>query len=116
MVSVPVVAGFIGASAGASAANDSAATAMRGARVHNVREYGAKGDGSTLDTVAIQAAIDAAHGDIGGIVLVPAGDFVSGTLELKSNVTLHLAAQGRILGSSEIAHYRAGNGIPRGNG
>ena len=87
-----------------------------GARVYNVREFGAKGDGSTLDTAAVQAAIDGSNRDKGGTVLVPAGDFVVGTLELKSNVTLHLAAQGRLLGSSNIEHYKAGNGIPPGNG
>jgi len=87
-----------------------------GTRVYNVREFGAKGDGSTLDTAAVQAAIDLSNRDKGGTVLVPAGDFVVGTLELKSNVTLHLAAQGRLLGSSNIEHYKAGNGIPPGNG
>src|SRR5262250_2856821 len=87
-----------------------------GARVYNVRDYGAKGDGATLDTVAVQAAIDACAGDKGGTVLVPAGDFVIGTIELKSNVTLHLGAQGRLLGSGSAEHYKAGNGIPPGNG
>src|SRR5262245_51505959 len=87
-----------------------------GARVYNVRDYGAKGDGATLDTAAVQSAIDACAGDKGGIVLVPAGDFMVGTIELKSNVTLHLAAQGRLLGSGRAESYRAGNGIPPGNG
>src|SRR4029453_4325737 len=54
--------------------------------------------------------------DKGGTVLIPAGSFVVGTLELKSNVTLHLAAQGRLLGSGSPEHYKAGNGIPPGNG
>jgi hypothetical protein len=87
-----------------------------GARVYNVREFGAKGDGTTPDTVAVQAAIDACTRDNGGTVLIPAGDFVVGTLELKSNVTLHLAAKGRLLGSPAIEHYRAGKDIPPGNG
>ena len=87
-----------------------------GARVYNVREFGAKGDSTSLDTQSIQAAIDACNKDKGGTVLIPAGDFVVGTLELKSNVTLHLAAQGRLLGSPNIEHYKAGNGIPPGNG
>src|SRR6266498_1604971 len=77
---------------------------------------GANGDAATLDTAAVQAAIDACAGDKGGTVLVPAGDFVIGTIELKSNVTLHLAAQGRLLGSGSAEHYKAGNGIPPGNG
>src|SRR5215475_16223054 len=87
-----------------------------GARVYNIRDFGAKGDGTTLDTAAVQSAIDTCAGDKGGTVLVPAGNFVVGTLELKSNVTLHLAAQGRLLGSGSADHYKAGNGIPPGNG
>src|SRR5258705_12224878 len=87
-----------------------------GARVYNVRDFGARGDGVTLDTAPIQAAIDACERDRGGTVLVPAGDFAVGTLELKSNVTLHLAAQGRLLGSAKGEHYKAGNGIPPDNG
>ena len=87
-----------------------------GARVYNVRQFGANGDSTSLDTQSIQAAIDACNKDKGGTVLIPAGDFVVGTLELKSNVTLHLTAQGRLLGSPNIEHYKAGNGIPPGNG
>ncbi|MBL9204338.1 MAG: hypothetical protein JNN01_04590, partial [Opitutaceae bacterium] len=71
-----------------------------GARVYDVRAYGATGDGVTLDTSAVQAAIDACSLEGGGTVLVPAGDFVIGTVDLKSHVTLHLTARGRLLGSS----------------
>jgi glycosyl hydrolase family 28 len=87
-----------------------------GARTYNVRDFGAKGDGIVIDTVAVQAAIDACNRDKGGTVLVPAGDFVVGTIELKSDVTLHLAAQGKLLGSANPEHYKAGNGIPPSNG
>src|SRR6185436_13690231 len=72
---------------------------LLGAKIYNVRDFGAKGDGSTVDTSAIQSAIDAANKDQGGTVLIPAGIFITGTIELKSNVTLHLAAQGKLLGS-----------------
>src|SRR5829696_9796316 len=116
-MSVPVVAASFGSPG--PAANAYAAPAggeSAGARVYDVRTFGAKGDGATLDTAAVQAAIDACTRDRGGVVLVPAGDFVVGTLELKSNVTLRLAAQGRLLGSGKPEHYRAGNGIPPGNG
>lgn len=59
--------------------------------VFNIRDYGATGDGVTLDTHAIQAAIDACTEYGGGTVLVPAGaTFLSGSLLLKSNVELHL--------------------------
>ena len=87
-----------------------------GYRTHDILEYGAKGDGQTLDTAAVQRAIDACHRDRGGVVLVPAGDFLVGTLELKSNVTLHLSASGRVLGSGQAADYTAGKGVPPGNG
>ena len=122
-LTMPVLAGSLGAGlfgANRAAAEPAAAAPSAegnlGARVYNVRDFGAKGDGATLDTAAVQAAIDACNRDHGGTVLVPAGDFLIGTIELKSNVTLHLAAQGRLLGSAKIGDYHAGNGIPRNNG
>jgi hypothetical protein len=83
-----------------------------GARVYNIRDYGAKGDGSTLDTAGVQAAIDACTHDGGGTVLVPAGTFVIGTVELKSYVTLHIAASGKLLGSADGKQYHAVDAIP----
>jgi polygalacturonase len=113
---IVVVATALTSYAQASDASPAAAAPALGARVYNVRDFGARGDGTTLDTTAVQAAIDACNRDRGGTVLVPAGDFLIGTIELKSNITLHLSAQGRLLGSADIAHYRAGRDIPRGNG
>src|SRR5581483_8234133 len=52
--------------------------------------YGAKGDGKTKDTNAIQAAIDACHQHGGGTVFFPSGTFLSGSLHLKKGVHLHL--------------------------
>jgi hypothetical protein len=89
---------------------------LTGAGIYNVRDHGAKGDGKTLDTKAIQLAIDKCFADKGGTVLIPAGDFLSGTLELKSNVTLHIAAAGKLLGSPKREDYTAGKGVPSGNG
>src|SRR5262249_42197544 len=83
-----------------------------GARVYNIRDFGAKGDGATLDTEAVQAAINACNRDGGGIVLVPAGAFHVGTLELKSHVTLPLAAMGTLLGSADGTQYHAVDAIP----
>jgi hypothetical protein len=83
-----------------------------GARVYNIVDLGAKGDGRTLATKALQDAIDACHKDQGGTVLVPAGVFVIGTVELKSNVTLRIAAQGKLLGSADGKQYHAADGIP----
>src|SRR4051812_17654205 len=83
-----------------------------GARIYNIRDFGAKGDGTTLDTAALQAAIDACHKDQGGIVLVPAGVFVIGTTEVKSNVTLRIAAQGKLLGVADGKQYHPAEEIP----
>jgi len=101
---------------GAAAAGGLAVAAPAGKAVYDLRDYGARGDGSTLDTAAVQAAIDSCAKDNGGTVLVPAGDFVIGTVELKSNVTLYLAPGGRLLGSGNPDHYSAGKGVPPGNG
>lgn len=87
-----------------------------GTRIYNICDYGAKGDGKTLNTKAIQAAIDACFKDQGGTVLIPAGNFISGTLELKSNVTIHIAAAGKLWGSPKREDYTAGKGVPDGNG
>ena len=79
---------------------------------YNIRDFGATGDGVTLDTAAVQAAIDACTKDQGGTVLVPAGVFVIGTIEMKSNVILHIAARGKLLGSADGKQYHAAEAIP----
>lgn len=66
---------------------------------------GAKGDGTTMDTAAIQAAIDACHAAGGGRVYLHNGRFRSGTLRLKSNVILHLEAGATLVGSTNVADY-----------
>jgi len=93
------------------AAPQNAPPAVHGG-TYNVRDFGAKGDGVSLDTAAIQAAIDACHAGPGGTVLIPSGVFLTGTVELKSNVTLHLEAQGKILGSADGTQYHAAAAIP----
>ena len=97
---------------GVESATQSSDENDKGARVYNVRNHGAKGDGTTLDTPALQAAIDACNGDGGGTVLVPEGTFLIGSLELKSNVTLHIAAAGKLLGSAQGKDYHAVDAIP----
>lgn len=57
---------------------------------YNVKDYGAKGDGQTVDTKAIDAAINAASEKGGGTVFFPAGTYLSFTIHLKSFITLHL--------------------------
>lgn len=72
----------------------------------NVREQGAIGDGTAVDTAALQAAIDRCHAAGGGRVLVPAGTYLTGTLLIKSGVRLHLAEGATLLGSLAIGDYR----------
>jgi polygalacturonase len=57
---------------------------------YNIRNYGAKGDGQTMDNKAIDAAINAAAVAGGGTVYFPAGNYLSGTIHLKSKITLRL--------------------------
>jgi polygalacturonase len=66
------------------------ATLLSLAAATNVRDFGAKGDGSSKDTAAIQAAIDAAAKSGGGTVTLPPGRYLSGSIHLRSNITLHL--------------------------
>jgi hypothetical protein len=74
----------------------------------NVRKFGATGDGIHLDTAAIQKAVDACAARGGGIVHVPPGKYLSGTLFLKSNVMLYLATTATLLGSTNPADYATG--------
>lgn len=71
----------------------------------NVTTYGAKGDSTTLNTSNIQHAIDACHNSGGGKVIFPAGSYLTGTIELKNNVTLLLHKNAVILGSTNIEDY-----------
>jgi polygalacturonase len=71
----------------------------------DVGAFGAKGDGATLDTQAIQAAIRAANKAGGGTVAFRPGIYVTGTFELLSNVTLDVEAGAVILGSARVADY-----------
>jgi hypothetical protein len=79
----------------------------RGPGTFQVSDFRAKGDGKTLDTKAIQAAIDACHRAGGGAVFFPAGKFLTGTIVLKDNVVLHLSAGTTLLGSQNTADYIA---------
>jgi len=72
----------------------------------NITDFGATGDGKILDTASIQQAIDEAHRLGGGRVVVPTGKtFLSGSLELKENVELHLEPGSTLLASSNYDDY-----------
>ncbi|MBC7783950.1 MAG: right-handed parallel beta-helix repeat-containing protein [Burkholderiales bacterium] len=72
----------------------------------DVTTFGAIGDGVTVNTVSIQQAIDACTAQGGGVVSVPAGKFVTGTIQLKDNVRLRLEPQAVLLGSTNVHDYR----------
>lgn len=77
-----------------------------GAVVYNVRAFGAKGDGKTLDTQAINKAIDAAARAGGGTVFFPAGSYLSVSIHLKSNITLYLDQGSTIVAAEPSANVR----------
>ncbi len=82
-----------------------AAHAAPAADVFDVKSFGATGDGKTLDTVALQKAIDACNAAGGGTVYFPTGGFLTGSLQLRSKVTLHLSRGAVLLGSTRMADY-----------
>lgn len=81
-------------------------------RVFDVRENGARGDGKTKDTAAIQKAIDAASKAGGGMAYVPPGDYLTGGLVIQNRVRLHLEAGATLRGSTDLADYPPHEGPP----
>jgi polygalacturonase len=72
-----------------------------GTRTYNIRDYGAVGDGKTLDSPAINRAIEACVQAGGGTVSFPAGTYLSGSIRMKSNIHLFLDAGAVILGAPQ---------------
>lgn len=83
------------------------ATAAPAPAFLDIAKYGALGDGNTLDSAAINKAIDAANSAGGGTVYFPAGTWLSGSIHLKSNVTLYLEQGATILATSDPEAYDA---------
>jgi polygalacturonase len=83
----------------------SLANAQTDAAIFNVKKYGAVGDGKTLDTAAINKAIDAANAAGGGTVFFSPGTYLSGSIHLKSNITLYLGQGATIEASSDPNVY-----------
>jgi polygalacturonase len=83
-----------------------AAPAVAAGKVCDVKAYGAKGDGTTKDTKAIQSAIDACTAiKGGGTVVLRGGIFLSGPVVLKDNITFEVAAGAILLASPDHADY-----------
>ena len=79
--------------------------AARDASPYDIRDYGAKPDGRTLCTQAIQSAIDKCASEGGGTVYLPAGKWLTGTLYLESRISLWLDSGCTLLGSPNKADY-----------
>jgi hypothetical protein len=73
---------------------------------YNIISYGAVNDGKTLNTIAIQKAIDEAYKNDGGVVVFPKGKFLSGSLILKSGVKLKFEKGSVLLGSTNPKEYQ----------
>ena len=86
----------------------------------NATEAGVVGDGNTLNSAAIQKAIDDCSAAGGGTVTLPPGRYVTGTIQLKDSVKLLIEERAELLGSTNAADYRnvdpftAGDGVPLG--
>lgn len=75
-------------------------------KTYNVVDFGAKGDGVTVNTESIQKAIDQCNKDGGGTVVFPNGTFMSATIFIKSNVTLYLNEGATLKGVADMKAYK----------
>src|SRR3546814_3112652 len=80
---------------------------------HNVRDYGAKGDGRTVDSDAINKAVMAASRAGGGTVIIPPGRYLSFSIRLQSHITL-LIAQGAVLEAADPTRHPGQYDLPEG--
>lgn len=71
----------------------------------NITDFGAVGNGATVNTVAIQRTVDSCAHQGGGTVLIPPGDFVTGSVRLFSNMEVRLEAGARLTGSPDNKDY-----------
>jgi len=101
--SVICIALVIGVAAVSASITQIGSSQNRGTASYNVRAFGAKGDGKQLDTVAINKTIDAAVSAGGGTVYFPAGDYLSTSIRLKSNIALYLDQGATIIAAETTA-------------
>lgn len=78
-----------------------AVSALAKQPIYNITDFGARGDGKTNNTKAINSAIETASKNGGGTVYFPAGKFLSYTIRLKSHITLHLDQGAVLIGDQE---------------
>ena len=105
-----LAAGALTGGVGADRASDNSQDTGGGAAfpVYNGKAFGAHGDGRALDTGALQHAIDAAAAAGGGVAYVPPGTYLTGTLQIRSRVTLYLEAGATLAASPRREDYQFG--------
>ena len=81
--------------------------AKSGGSIYNIIDFGAVPDGNTINTHAIQKAIETCVENGGGTILIPEGAFLSGAVFLKQGVNLHIAEKGILKGTTRMADYPA---------
>ena len=108
-------AGIAGAAGGMVALPAPAVAQASSAVQYDAREFGAKGDGQTLDTPAINKAIDAAAGAGGGTVVLHAGNYLCYSIHLKSHVGLYLGPGATIIAADTSASGSPGYDPPEPN-
>jgi polygalacturonase len=82
--------------------------------VYNIMDFGAKNNGIELTTLQIQYAIDKCFLNGGGVVYVPQGEYLTGTLNLKSNVEFHLESGAILKATTDLTQYQRHNEYPAG--
>ena len=95
----------LGAGIGLAVLGCLAAPAAPPGGVYDVTRYGAVGNGSKVNTTAIQAAIDECTADGGGVVSIPPGSFLTGTIYLKNHVHIRVEQGATVLGTTNLADY-----------
>ncbi len=81
--------------------------------IYDITKFGAKPDGQTLNTIAIQSAIDQCTKDGGGQVLVPPGQFLTGSIHLGNHVHLYLQLGASLMGSGHLSDYSDNGSDPK---
>lgn len=77
--------------------------------IFDVTKFGASPNGKTLTTASIQKAIDRCAEDGGGVVYVPKGDYLVGTINLRSNVEFRMETGARLIATTDLTKYQKHN-------